>query len=206
MTSSSITLSFTLQMASRQCLVAAISLRCRVRSSDKKWPRHKVANFKDNEVSFEMTSGAVERGSTSFHKMNSTAIDRERSKETHFCNHELLWHGWLRDALPAGVIFRPYSAGTVHRKPIGESDAPKATAREAQAINASEHLSSYCKISLAAASRVLAGGAPISSQHPGNNYKGLWPRNRNKTKDQTYEQETENRRYWRQRPYWNEGR
>src|SRR5262245_24557959 len=72
--------------------------------------------------------------------MNSTAIDRECSKETHLCNHELLWHGWLRDALPAGVIFRPYSAGTVHRKPIGQSDATKATAREAQAINVREHL------------------------------------------------------------------
>ena len=100
-----------------------------------------ASHFERNFVVFEIRDlEAVERGSTSFHKMNSTAIDRECSKETHFCNHELLWHGWLRDALPAGVIFRPYSAATVHRKPIERKRSAEGNGAKLKPLIANEHV------------------------------------------------------------------
>jgi hypothetical protein len=87
------------------------------------------------------TSEAVERGSTPFYKMNSTAIYRESSTETDLGHHGLAWLGWLRDAHPAAVIFRPYSAGPANRKPADESNVPRATPRDAQAINVSGRIS-----------------------------------------------------------------
>jgi hypothetical protein len=87
------------------------------------------------------TSEAVERGSRPFYKMNSTAIYRESSTETDLGDHDLAWLGWLRDALPAAVIFRPYSAGPANRKPADENNVPRATPRDAQAINVSGRIS-----------------------------------------------------------------
>jgi adenylate cyclase len=61
-------------------------------------------------------------------------------------------------------------AGPPNPKLPVESDIPKTTAGEAQAIKVSGRLLSCCKIPLRAASRVLAAHAPISSQHPNSNY------------------------------------
>ena len=142
---------------------------------------HRVSKETSRFLKFA-TSEAVERGSTSFHKMNSTAIDRECSKETDRCIHKLAWHGWLRDALPATVMFRPYSAGPVNRKPAAESDAPKATARTTQAINISGRLSLLRQNFLGLRSPSSHTGAPISSQYS-NESKGLCPTIRTKQKN-----------------------
>ena len=112
-------------------------------------PAPQVVSIESSLFSKFAAPEAVERSSKSFHEMNATARNCECLTEKGLCEHELSSTGWFRDSLPPGVIFRPYPAGPPNPKLAGESDVPKATAREVQASNVSGRLSLLLQDSLA---------------------------------------------------------